>query len=338
MDILLLDALVPEAVAWLEARHSVAYRPELAEDMVALRKAAYKTKAIVFHRQAVVTRELLDFLPKLKAVSRLHVGTDNTDLEACHERGIKLVHARSASVRSNAEYLLSSLLLLYRRGLVSSLMGRRHPGAQMGRELYGSTVAILGLAPTALTLASMLHGLGVRLVGYDPAVHHDAPVWKQLHIQPVALPELLRYADAVSVQMLYATRFKGFINDKVLADCKRNQLWVGISRSDLYDQGALATALCDGRIEACVIDGAEAGFQAEDSPLWGLKNLFITPRLGSHTREARMRSSWYVAHGLHEAISEQPSRLDALASMPLYGEIPDSNPSSQGAESKFMVR
>ena len=121
MDILLLDALVPEAVTWLEARHSVEYRPELAEDMVAMRQAAYKTKAIVFHRQAVVTRELLDFLPKLKAVSRLHVGTDNTDLEACNERGIKLIHARSASVRSNAEYLLSSLLLLYRRGLVSAL-------------------------------------------------------------------------------------------------------------------------------------------------------------------------------------------------------------------------
>lgn len=149
----------------------------------------------------------------------------------------------------------------------------------------------------------MLHGLGVRLVGYDPAVHPTAPVWNQLHVQPVSLPELLRCADAVSVQMLYATRFKGFINDKVLAECKRNQLWVGISRSDLYDQGALATALCDGRIEACVIDGAEAGFQAEDSPLRGLKNLFVTPRLGSHTREARMRSSWYVAHGLHEAIS-----------------------------------
>ena len=137
-----------------------------------------------------------------------------------------------------------------------------------------------------------------------PAVHPAAPVWKQLHIQPVSLSELLRCADAVSVQMLYATRFKGFINDKVLADCKHSQLWVGISRSDLYDQGALAAALCDGRIEACIIDGAEAGFQAEDSPLWGLKNLFITPRLGSHTREARMRSSWYVAHGLHEAISE----------------------------------
>lgn len=64
----------------------------------------------------------------------------------------------------------------------------------------------------------MLTGLGVRLIGYDPAVHHTAPIWERLRIQPVA--------------------------------CKHGQLWVGISRSALFDENALAAALCDGRIEA----------------------------------------------------------------------------------------
>jgi phosphoglycerate dehydrogenase-like enzyme len=303
VDILLLDALIPEATAWLETRHSVEYRPELAEDIVALRKACYKTKGIVFTRHSLVTRDLLDFLPKLKAVARMHVGTDNTDLEACQERDIKVIHASSANVRSNAEYLLSTLLLLYRRGIVSSLMGRKDPSQQIGRELHGSTVGILGLAPTAHTLATILHGMGVRLIGYDPAVHHTAPIWERLHIQPVTLPELMSNSDAVSVLMLYAARYKGFVSAKLLAACKRHQLWVGISRSQLFDEAALAQALSDGRIDACVLDGAEANFAGENSPLHGLKNLFITPRLGSHTLEARLRASWYVAHRMHEAIS-----------------------------------
>lgn len=306
VDILLLDALVPEAMAWLGARHGVHYQPELAEDLIALRKAAQQTQAIVFPRQTMVTRDFLEHLPQLKAIGRLHVGTHNTDLEACNARDIKVVHASSANVRSNAEYLLSSLLLLYRRGLVSALMGRRHPSMEMGRELQGSTVGILGLAPAAHTLASMLDGLGVRVIGYDPAVHHSAPVWERLRIQPVSLPELVSRADAISVQMLYAARFKGFVNDKLLAGCKPGQLWVGISRSQLFDEGALAAALCDGRIEACIIDGAEASFQGDASPLKGLKNLIVTPRLGSHTREARLRSSWYVAHRLHQAICPNP--------------------------------
>ncbi len=339
MDILLLDALVPEAVSWLETRHSVEYRPELADDMVALRKIGYKTRGIVFPRHTVVTRGFLDFLPKLKAVGRLHVGTDNTDLEACNERGIKVIHASSANVRSNAEYLLSSLLLLYRRGLVSALMGKRHPMPQLGRELHGSTVGILGLAPTAHTLAGMLSGLGVRLIGYDPAIHHTAPIWQRLHIEPVSLPELVSRADAISVQMLYAARFKGFVNDKLLAACKRHQLWVGISRSDLFEEKALAAALCDGRIEACVLDGAEANFLGENSPLKDLKNLFVTPRLGSQTREARLRSSWYVAHRLHEAIcGEQHSGLDGFRSAPMDLELPGAVSPSQWSEPEFLIR
>ena len=338
MDILLLDALVPEAKAWLETRHSVEYRPELADDLVALRQAAYKTLGIVFPRHSVVTRDFLDFLSRLKAMARLHVGSDNTDLEACKERDIKVIHASSANVRSNAEYLLASLLLLYRRGVVSALVGRKHPSSQMGRELYGSTVGILGLAPTAHTLAGMLGGLGVRLIGYDPAVHHTAPIWERLRIQPVSLPELMSRSDAVSVQMLYATRFKGFVGDKLLAACKKNQLWVGISRSELFNEHALAAALGDGRIEACILDGADASFQGEGSPLKGLKNLFITPRLGSHTREARLRSSWYVAHRLHEAIATHPNGSDQLLSAPMHLELPGAVSPSQWAEPEFNSR
>jgi D-3-phosphoglycerate dehydrogenase len=78
---------------------------------------------------------------------------------------------------------------------------------------------------------------------------------------------------------------------------------VGISRSHLFDPAALARALTDGRIEAAVLDGAHAGFAAKGSPLNGLRNLVLTPRLGSFTVEARIRASWYVAHRLHEALA-----------------------------------
>ena len=342
MDILLLDALVPEASAWLESRYSVEFRPELGDDLVQLRRACYKTKGIVFQRRSVVTRDLLDFLPKLKAVARLHVGTDNTDLEACHERDIKVIHASSSNVRSNAEYLLTTLMLLYRRSIVSSLMGRKHPTQQMGRELQGSTVGILGLAPTAHTLAGMLHGLGVRLIGYDPAVHHTAPIWERLNIQPVTLPELMGQSHAISVQMLYAARYKGFVSSKLLTHCRRHQLWVGISRSQLFDEGALAEALSDGRIEACVLDGADATFGEENSPLHGLKNMFMTPRLCSQTREARLRSSWYVAHRMHQAISNvegSSSGFDQLPpSAPMYLDLPGTDNADPLTQPEFIRR
>lgn len=68
MDILLLERLVPEALSWLESRHSVEYRLELAADPAALRKAVYKAQAVVLPRKVPVTREFLDFAPRLRAV------------------------------------------------------------------------------------------------------------------------------------------------------------------------------------------------------------------------------------------------------------------------------
>lgn len=332
MDILLLERLVPEALAWLEARHAVETRPDLTSDLSALRKAVYKAQAVVLPRKVQVTREFLDFAPLLKAVARMHAGTDNTDLEACRERKVRVIQATTANVRSNAEYLLAALLLLYRRGIGSSLIGDRHADIRMGRELNGSVVGLFGLAPIAHTLALMLHSLGAKLVGYDPAIHHTAPIWSRLNVTPLALPEMLAQADAVSVQMMYASRYQGFINDNVLAHCKPGQVWVGTSRSQLFDVVALADALTDGRIEACMLDGAEAGFASRGTPLHELSNLFLTPRIGSHTRESRLRASWYVAHRIHETLAApRMTGLDQLASSPMALE-------PGGGQPQFIIR
>jgi D-3-phosphoglycerate dehydrogenase len=316
LEILLLERLVPEAHAWLEARHCVAYRPELADaDPGDLRRAAYKAEAVVLSRKAVVTREFLDFATRLKAVARLHEGTDNTDLEACRERRVRVIQASTANLRSNAEYLLGGLLALYRRGIAESIAGQRRAPLRLGRELHGSTVGLLGLAPSAHPLAMMLQSLGVKLVGYDPAVHQTSSVWNRLNVRPVSLSELVSTADAVAVQVLYASRYQGFISGKVLAQCKPGQLWVSTTRSDFFDRAALAAALADGRIEAALMDASESGFASRGSPLHETGNLYLTPRLGSHTRESRGRASWYVAQRIHETLTAtSPSIFDQLPS------------------------
>lgn len=331
LEILLLERLVPEAHAWLEARHQLAYRPELAQDAPALRKQLYNVQTLVLPRKLAVTREFLDFAPVLRAVARMHVGSDNTDLEACRDRRVRVIQPINAHVRSNAEYMLASLLLLFRRGIASAMRGDRKAPATLGRELHGSTIGILGLAPSAHALVMMLEALGAKMIGYDPAVHHTSPMWQRLKVQPVTLQELVAQADAVSLQVLYASRYEHFIGDKVLAHCKPGQVWVGTTRSSIFDADALAHALADGRIEAAMLDGAEQGFAARGTLLHAQRNLYLTPRLGSYTRESRVRASWYVAQRLHEAlISPRNSGFDPIISAPmgLDSVTPESQPAS----------
>jgi D-3-phosphoglycerate dehydrogenase len=315
LEILLLEPLVPEAQAWLAERHSVQLRPDLAEDAAGLRRAVCNAQAVVLSRKAVVTREFLDGAPLLKAVARMHFGTDNTDLQACRERGVRVIQSNTANVRSNAEYLLASLLVLLRPGISEALAGQRHAPLRLGRELHGSVVGLFGLAPSAQALALILPALGVRLVGYDPAVHQSASMWGRLQVQPVSLPQLLAQADAVTVQVLYAPRYRGFVNDKVLAPCKPGQVWVSTTRSDFFEPDAFARALADGRIASALIDSPEAGFASRGSALHECGNLFLTPRLGAHTRESRTRAGWYVAQRIHETlIAPAGSSFDGTSS------------------------
>lgn len=327
----MLEALIPEAREWLEARHSVTLQPGLAENPSALRKSIYNTDAVLVSSRVVVNREFLDFAPRLAAVARMNDATDNIDLEACRERRIRVIQPTAANVRANAEYLLAGLLLLCRRGLGAPLLGGRRGEMRMGRELNGSVVGLLGLAPAAHALGMMLAPMGVKLIGYDPAVHHSSPIWSRLNVKPVSMFELMENSDLVSVQVMYASRYRGFVNDKLLAHCKRGQGWVSVGRTSLFDAAALAAALQDGRIEAAVIDGSDAAFAGEGSALKGIENLMVTPRLASFTRESRLRSHWYVADRMHETIAApQGTGIEVAQSAPMDLEQPFKEPATWG--------
>ena len=78
------------------------FQPALAGDLAGLKQAGRQMSGIVVPGQTVVTSALLNCLPRLKVLDRMHAGTDNLDLDACKARGIKVIHASSASVRQCA--------------------------------------------------------------------------------------------------------------------------------------------------------------------------------------------------------------------------------------------
>ncbi len=304
LEILLLEDLAPDASQWLAARYRVDYRPELAHDRAALQAALYKVNAIVAPPSLKINSQLLDYAPRLYVVARIHDGTENIDFEACQKRHVRVIQASSATVRASAEYLLSTLLQLARQGV----RRRREPNEppqprRPGREINDSVVGLLGMSPPAHMLATMLVALGARVVGYDPAVHRSADLWRRLGVQPMGLNEMLEVADGVSLQMNYASRYRGLLNDRVLASCKRGQSWTSISRPALFDLPALAEALKDGRIYAFMMDSEDERLHEPDSPLAGLPNLRITPRLAPFTQESMLRGSWFLADRIHEALA-----------------------------------
>lgn len=319
MDILLLEDLVADARQWLAARHQVDYRPQLLDDESMLRERLQRVNALVVPPRLKINGQLLDAAPHLAVIGRIHDGTENIDFDACQKRRVRVIQSSSATVRASAEYLLYTLLSLFRQGVKRRGDGDARSRRQPGSEINDSVIALFGLAPPAHVLATMLVPLGVRVVGYDPAVHRNAELWRRLGVQPMALTDMLEVADAVSVQTIYASRYRGLVGERVLAACKPGQMWTSISRPSLFDLDALAETLRLGRISAFMMDSDDPRLTAADSPLHGLNNLRITPRLAPFTEESQVRGSWYVADRIHETLllSERHSQRGALDSGPM---------------------
>jgi phosphoglycerate dehydrogenase-like enzyme len=158
--------------------------------------------------------------------------------------------------------------------------------------------------------------MGASLIGYDPAVHRSAEVWRRLAIAPMGLADLLMKADAVICLMPFASRYRGLFNDRTLADCRSGQYWVCLSRAEVFDLPALADALRSRTMAACMIDSSDDSLSQPGGELDGLPNFVRTPGLSASTIEAKVRESWFVLDRIHEMLV-QADDADGQMSAPM---------------------
>jgi phosphoglycerate dehydrogenase-like enzyme len=200
---------------------------------------------------------------------------------------------------------------------------RNADGSVTGRELGGATVGLVGMSPTARSIAQLLSGFGARVIGYDPALHARESVWQLWKVAPVGLRELFERSDVVCVQLAYFSRYHGLLGDRFLTHCKPSQVLVSTAHSGLFDETALAAALKGGRITAAWFDSLEPGALDPERPLYGIPTLQVTPRVAATTREARQRSAWAVARRIDELLELVPESASDLSETTIPGGLVD---------------
>ena len=318
MDLLVVDALEADVLDWLGLRHSIRHAPELAHAPRDFRRSLYNVRATIVPASLTIDAETLDFAPVLRAIGRVSVGAENIDHVACERRQIEIVRSQTASARAEAEFTIGAVLSLLRRVPV-----RTADGSLAGRELGGATIGLVGMSPTARSIAQLLSGFGARVIGYDPALHASESVWPLWKVAPVGLRELLERADVVSVQLAYFSRYHGLLGDRFLTHCKPNQLLVSTAHSGLFDETALAAVLKSGRLAAAWFDSLEPGALDPHRPLHGIPTLQVTPRVAAITREARQRSAWTVVRRIDELLEFVPKSASELSETTIPGGLAD---------------
>lgn len=314
MKIVVLDGytLNPGDLSWkgLEELGDVTVYDRTPPEQVVSRAAGAE---IVLTNKALLPREVIQQLPKLRFIGVLATGYNIVNAEAAREQGILVTNVPTYGTRSVAQMTFAHVLNFTQH------VGQHADGVRQGRwassrdwcywdyplvELEGLTMGLVGLGRIGRAVADLARAFGMQVIAFDVAT--AAPLDG---IELVDLDSVFRRADIVSLHCPFTADNKHLVNAQRLALMKPSAFLINTSRGPLVDEAALADALRSGRIAGAGLDVLSQEPPPADHPLIGLPNCYLTPHIAWATRRARARLLDIVVENIKAFQSGKPQNV-----------------------------
>ena len=283
----------PDALANYYGARALAALRELAEVRLnpsstdwsaqSLAQAAQGCDIIVSDRRALGGADLFAQLPQLMAYCRCAVDIRNVDVPAASAAGILVTQASAGFIASVSEWIVGAMIEM-NRGIGHSTSLYQEgvaPVAQMGRELRGATLGIIGYGQIGRYLADLALAFGMRVLVSDP---HAKVASAQL--AQVSFDELLAQSDHVVCLAVANAATANLMNAAAFAKMKAGACFTNASRGELVDENALLQALDRGHLSACALDVGRAPDQMPSLALARHERVVATPHIGGLTPQA----------------------------------------------------
>jgi len=231
-----------------------------------------------------------------KAVARAGAGTNNIPVEAYTQEGIVVFNTPGANANAVKELVLCSLLLSS-RGILPGINWVNEQSSDLdasalsklveaekkkfkGTELKGKTLGVVGLGAIGAMVADAALQLGMKVLGYDPAISVDA-AWRLAHQieKQENLTSLISRSDFVTLHLPVLESTRNLIDRKVINYFKSGAVLLNFSRDAIVDEEALTDALGNGRLSRYITDFPTPGLLDNDKAI-------LMPHIGASTEEA----------------------------------------------------
>lgn len=226
---------------------------------------------------------------KCKLLVRFGVGFDKVNLKDASSHGLCVTRTTGANKTGVAEMALMMLLAAGRQVMINRKTVNSGVWVKnIGSELIGKKVGILGFGNIGIELAKLLSGFGCEVVAYDIFRNEEAA--RELNVRFTDLEEIFTTCDAISVHLPYNDETDHMINAEVFAKMKSNAIIVCTARGKIIDEDALYDALKNHTIAGAGLDVYATEPLPRESKLTELDNIILTPHVSSQTYE----SLWYT--------------------------------------------
>lgn len=279
---------------------------------------------------SVLDASTLAKLPNLKFIATRSTGFDHIDLEACRARGILVSNVPSYGENTVAEHTFALILALSRnihKAFVHTLAKQIPFDELRGFDLEGKTLGVIGAGRIGLHVIKIAKGFGMNVVAFDP--RQEPLLAEVLNFRYVALEELLRISDIVTLHCPYSARTHHLINSENIRRMKRGALLINTARGGLIDPAALTEALDEGLLAGAALDVLEGEELLKDErqilaqplaqdklrtlllnhSLFRRDNVVITPHIAFNSREAVQRILETTLENLRAYLRGEPQNL-----------------------------
>lgn len=222
---------------------------------------------------------------RCRLLIRFGVGFDKVNLADASKNGICVTRTTGANALSVAEMALAQIMACARqfeknRRTVESGVWVKN----VGSEISGKTVGIIGFGAIGKKLAGLLKGFSCKVFIYDP--NADEKTEEEFGVVSVSLDEIYEKSDVISIHVPYIPATHHMVNKDAFNKMKKTAIVVCTSRGNIVDEEALYEALKENRIMGAGLDVFADEPLSPDNPLIGLDNIILTPHVSGQTRDA----------------------------------------------------
>ena len=250
---------------------------------------------------------LLDACPQLKAVANIAVGYNNIDLAACTARGIMATNTPGVLDDSTADLAWALMLATARRitEVESCIRAGQWTGWRLkqwlGVDVHHATLGIIGMGRIGQTIARRATGFDMKVV-YNNRKRLSPDIERRLNATYASKDELLAQADFVVLQVPYSPETHHLIGAAELRKMKPSAILINSTRGGVVDDAALIDALSNGALRGAGLDVFENEPRLNPAFLQ-LKNVVLTPHIGSSTEATRRAMAMTAAKNLVAALT-----------------------------------
>ena len=280
--------------------------PDSAPEQILVR---VRGAAVVVTKELVIDASLLSRFPdSVKLICEAGTGYNNLAMDAARAKGITVCNIPAYSTQRVAQTALMLMLNL------SSSMGAQLAMLARGDrsnftdclkvdhvELNGKTLGLVGTGNIGRAVARAALALDMEVLGWARTPRPDAG-----GIRYVPMEELLRRSDYLSLHCPLTPETRHLIGADSLARMKPTAFLINTSRGALVDEAALIAALRAGTIAGAGLDVQETEPPAQDSPLYTMENVILTPHMGWKGLETRRRLVSLLAGNIRAFFGGRP--------------------------------